>query len=235
MARQTNKPQNGPVKVIHPEESLKPAQQNAAVRMAATALLAAMADPLAAQAALGPATLRERAKGATRGVTGRSSGPGWQWPEDLRESARSLDPKFALNYGRSTANGNLPYGKPNVKDMEKLANGIVEPIPTETKQILSSQIVVDFINGFYNGIKLSQCMADGDSVPLVWFIEIMGFNLDTYRKIEAWQSLRKLLARIAQASGRYCLISRDGNLSLSVTRPESGNSEDSESGNSAAD
>jgi len=224
MARQTNRPQNGPVKVIRPEESLKPVQQNAAVRMAATALLAAMADPLAAQAALGPATLRERTKGATRGTTGRSSGPGWQWPEDLRESARSLDPKFALNYGRSTANGNLPYGKPNAKDMEKLANGIVEPIPTETRQILSAQVIVDFINGSYNGVILSRSMANGDTMPLLWLLEIMGFNLETYRGVEAWQSLRKLLARIAQASGRYCLIDREGNLSLSVTPPESDNS-----------
>jgi len=215
---------NGPIKVIQPEQPLKPVQQNAAVRMAATALLAAMADPLAAQTALGPATLREKTKGATKGSTGRSSGPDWQWPEDLRESARSLEPKFALNYGKSTANGKLPHGKPNKKHIEKLARGIIEPIPSETRQILSAQIIVDFINGSYNGVILSRSMANGETMPLLWLLEIMGFNLETYRDVEAWQTLSKLLVRIAQASGRYCLIDREGNLSLSVTPPESDNS-----------
>lgn len=232
--RQTAKPQNGPVKAskvppavvaILPDDIDK-TDRNAIARVAATALLAAMRDPLspeAAQAAMGPARLRERVKGASGSPKG-PKGPQWQWPESLRDSARSLEPKFALNYGRG--NGNLPYGKPNKPDQIKLEDGIITPIPEESNRaILSSQIVTDFINGFYNGVKLSLCMADGDSVPLVWFVEIMGFNLDTYRTVESWQSLSKLLTRFAQASGRYCLIDRDGNLSLSVTPPESDKSE----------
>jgi hypothetical protein len=184
-----------------------------------------MADPLAAGGAMGPATLRERVKGAGRASKGRRV-PQWNWPDSLRDSARSLEPKFALNYGRG--DGNLPYGKPNKSDQIKLAEGIIAPIPEESNRaILSSQIVVDFINGFYNGVKLSLCMADGDSVPILWFIEIMGFNLDTYRAVESWQSLSKLLTRFAQASGRYCLIDRNGSISLSAAPPESDNSEDS--------
>lgn len=212
--RKASKPQNGPVRTV------KPAQQDAPPIVASVpSILAAMADPLAAESAMKPATLRERVKGAGQASKG-PRGPQWQWPESLRDSARSLEPKFALNYGRG--NGNLPYGKPNKPDQIKLAEGVVSPIPEESNRaILSSQIVIDFINGYYNGNKLTKCMASGDSVPLVWFVEIMGFNLDTYRTVESWQSLSKLLTRFAQASGRYCLIDRDGNLSLSVAPPES--------------
>jgi hypothetical protein len=206
---------NGSVRVIQPAT----AEQSPPIVASVPSILAAMADPLAAESAMKPATLRERVKSAGQ-ASGGPKGPAWQWPESLRDSARSLDPKFALNYGRG--NGNLPYGKPNKPDQAKLAEGVIMPIPEESNRaILSAQIVVDFINGHYNGIRLSQCMADGDSVPLLWFIEIMGFNLDTYRSVESWQSLSKLLTRFAQASGRYCLIDRDGNLSLSVTPPES--------------
>lgn len=214
---------NGPIRVIKSAEQV--ADQTPPIVASVPSILAAMADPLAAGSAMRPATLREKAKGAGQASKG-PKGPQWQWPESLRDSARSLEPKFALNYGHG--NGNLPYGKPNKPDQIKLAEGIVAPIPEESNRaILSSQIVVDFINGFYNGIKLSQCMADGNSVPLMWFVEIMGFNLDTYRTVKSWQSLSKLLTRFAQASGRYCLIDRDGNLSLSVTPPESDNSADS--------
>jgi hypothetical protein len=215
--RQTAKPQNGPVRTVKPAAS----QDAPAVVATVPSILAAMADPLAAESAMKPATLRERVKGVGQASKG-PRGPQWQWPESLRDSARSLEPKFALNYGRG--NGNLPYGKPNKPDQIKLADGIITPIPEESSRaILSSQIVTDFINGFYNGVKLSLCMANGDSVPLVWFIEIMGFNLDTYRTVESWQSLSKLLTRFAQASGRYCLINQSGEISLSVAPPESDN------------
>jgi hypothetical protein len=211
---------NGPVRVIQSAEQT--AEQAPPIVASVPSILAAMADPLAASGAMGPAKLREKAKGTGQASKGQKRAD-WQWPESLRDSARSLEPKFALNYGRG--NGNLPYGKPNKPDQIGLAEGIVAPIPGESsKAILSSQIVVDFINGFYNGVQLSLCMADGDSVPLMWFVEIMGFNLDTYRTVESWQSLSKLLTRFAQASGRYCLIDRDGNVSLSVTPPESDNS-----------
>jgi len=216
--------QTAPVRIVSP--AVSPASQDApAVVASVPSILAAMADPLAAGGAMGPATLRERVKGAGRASKGRRV-PQWNWPDSLRDSARSLEPKFALNYGRG--DGNLPYGKPNKSDQIKLAEGIIAPIPEESNRaILSSQIVVDFINGFYNGVKLSLCMADGDSVPILWFIEIMGFNLDTYRAVESWQSLSKLLTRFAQASGRYCLIDRNGSISLSAAPPESDNSEDS--------
>jgi hypothetical protein len=207
----------GPVKISH--DPAITGQDTPPIVASVPSILSAMADPLAASGAMGPATLREKVRGAGQASKG-PRGPQWQWPESLRDSARSLEPKLSLNYGRG--NGHLPYGKPNKPDQIRLAEGIVVPIPEESNRaILSSQIVVDFINGFYNGVKLSLCMADGDSVPLIWFVEIMGFNLDTYRTVESWQSLSKLLTRFAQASGRYCLVDRNGNLSLSVTPPES--------------
>ena len=220
MATPRKRSNPAPVKVSY-DPSIA-SQETPPVVASVPSILSAMADPLTAGSAMGPAKLRERVKGAGQASKGPKS-PVWQWPESLRESARSLEPKFALNYGRG--NGNLPYGKPNKPDQVKLADGIIAPIPEESNRaILSVQIVLDFINGYYNGIKLSLCMADGDSMPLLWFLEIMGFNLETYRKVESWQSLSKLLTRFAQASGRYCLIDRDGNLSLSVTPPESDDS-----------
>lgn len=194
---------SGPVKIV------KPATVAAAPEVGAVPIAEQKPAPrpFSLLAGMGPATLRERpSAGGKRSATARSAAIAW--PEGISEAARQLEPRFSLSCRK------LPHGRP-----AKLSV-LSEPIPTESRKVLSAQIMLDAVNGVYCGSPLPATMAAGESLSLEWILAIMGQNPETYRKVGSWQTLGKLLTSIANLAGRFVLIDENGNLSLTAEDPD---------------
>jgi hypothetical protein len=172
--------------------------------------------PLAILATLGAAKLREKADGGA--PKGRKGSPAIAWPEAVSLAAASLSPRFAL------ATRSLPVGRPQF--------GLSETIPTEPgRKMLAAQVLLDAVNGKVNGQSILPAnMADGEQLSLEWVLGILAINEPTYTVTKSWQTLSKLCNAIANLSGRYVYVTREGFMYLSTKAPDDENAGDSPAG-----
>ena len=97
--------------------------------------------------------------------------------------------------------------------------------------MLAAQVLVDMINGKVNGESvLPANMAKGEQLSLDWILGILAVNEATYITTKSWQTLSKLCNAIANLSGRYVYVTREGYMYLSTECPDDENAGDSDAG-----